>query len=189
MAERYVLDKTAEGLIDGTSLRGFWFFGPYGPPRQQGFLEMMRWPRQLVFGNGRNYRSISHVDNIISAFFAAENVPATFGKWYWIGDVKPDYTVDEIYALLCAGCGRPYRPIHIPRGVCALARAMDTVLGKFGRLHATLHGIGKFSFDIAGRIDAAQRDFGYAPMISLKEYAARAYTEDPLNCPPPARET
>jgi hypothetical protein len=66
---------------------------------------------------------------------------------------------------------------------------MDTVLGKFGRLHATVHGIGKFSFDIAGRIDAAQRDFGYAPIISLKEYAARVYTEDTLNCPPPARET
>jgi hypothetical protein len=42
-------------------------------------------------------------------------------------------------------------------------------------MHPTIHGIGKFSFDIAGRIDAAQRDFGYVPVISLKDYAAQAY--------------
>jgi nucleoside-diphosphate-sugar epimerase len=175
MAERYLLEKTAEGKIDGTSLRGFWFFGPSGPLGQQNFLEMMRWRRQLVFGRGKNFRSISHVDNTIAAFFAAEPVRATFGKWYWIGDVKPDYTVDEIYSLLCAGCGHPYRPLYIPGAVCSLMRILDSLIGRVGRLNPTIHRIGKFSFDIAGRIDAAQRDFGYTPVISLKDYAAQAY--------------
>ena len=175
MAEQYVLQKSAEGLIDGTALRGFWFFGPYGPPRQQDFLNMMFWPRQLVFGNGKNLRSISHVDNSISAFLAAETEPKTYGKWYWIGDNKPDYSVDDIYRTLCAGCGHPFRPIHIPPLVCGMMRVADAVLGRLGRLHPTIHGISKFDFDIAGRTDAAQRDFGYAPVISFSEYAARAY--------------
>ncbi len=170
-AERYILEKTAVGAIDGTSLRGFWFFGPYAPPRQQDFLDMMGWSRQLVFGNGKNYRSISLVDNTIAAFLQAETEPATYGKWYWIGDAKPDYTVDEIYQTLCDGLGHTYRPLYIPSPVCGLMRGIDAVMGKFGRLHPTIHGIGKFDFDIAGDVSAAQRDFGYAPVTSLAEYA------------------
>ncbi|NJO20019.1 MAG: NAD-dependent epimerase/dehydratase family protein [Spirulinaceae cyanobacterium RM2_2_10] len=170
-AERYILEQTAAGNIDGTSLRGFWFFGPFAPPRQQDFLDMMHWRRQLVFGHGKNYRSISHVDNTVAAFLAAENAPATYGQWYWIGDLKPDYTVDEIYQLLCDGLGTPFRPLYIPPWVCGAMRTVDAVMGKFGCLHPTLHGIGKFSFDIAGEVSAAQRDFGYEPVISLPEYA------------------
>jgi nucleoside-diphosphate-sugar epimerase len=175
LAEKYILEQTAAGPIDGTSLRGFWFFGPFDPPRQRNFLKMMRWRRQLVFGNGRNLRSISHVDNTIAAFRVAERVPATYGKWYWIGDSKPDYTVDQIYEKLCAGCGHPYRPIYVPGLVCGLMRAVDYFMGKMGILHPTIHSIGKFSFDIAGQIDAAQRDFGYQPVTSFDEYAAKAY--------------
>src|SRR5262249_1404734 len=32
-AEKYLLDKTSAGEIEGTSLRGFWFFGPFMPER------------------------------------------------------------------------------------------------------------------------------------------------------------
>jgi hypothetical protein len=84
--------------------------------------------------------------------------------------------VDDICRMLCAGCGRPFRPIHVPAIVCGLMRAADSVLGRFGRLHPTIHGIGKFGFDIAGRIDAAERNFGYSPLISFADYAARAYS-------------
>lgn len=77
LAEQYILDKTKEGKIDGTSLRGFWFFGPFAPARQLTFVNMFYWPRQIVFGNGKNLRSISHTDNIIDAFFAVEKNSAT----------------------------------------------------------------------------------------------------------------
>ena len=52
--EKYMLDKTAEGKIDGTSLRGFWFFGPYAPRAEHGVREdvflaapdrVRRWPK------------------------------------------------------------------------------------------------------------------------------------------------
>ncbi len=95
LGEQYVLEKTREGKIDGTSLRGFWFFGPYAPARNMGFVKMFFWPRQIVFGNGKNLRSISHVDNIVQAFLRAEKKPATFGKWYWVGDGEGGYTVDH----------------------------------------------------------------------------------------------
>jgi dihydroflavonol-4-reductase len=171
LAEKYVLEQTAAGQIDGTVLRGFWFFGPFAPERQMSFLAMMKKSRQIVFGNGRNLRSISHVDNTIGAFLKIENVLSTIGKWYWVGDAKCDYTVDDIYRIFCEANHHPYRPVYIPGFVCSAMRAVDFLMGKAGRLHPTIHGIGKFDFDIAGSTEAAQRDFGYEPVTSLAEYA------------------
>jgi dihydroflavonol-4-reductase len=170
-AEKYLFEKTAAGEIDGTVFRGFWFFGPYAPERQNKFLRMMKRRRQIVFGNGKNYRSISHVDNTVVAFLRAENVRETIGRCYWIGDAKCDYTVDDIYRILCDANGVKYRPIYIPGPFCGLMRGLDSLLGWMGRLDPTVHGIGKFDLDIAGSIAAAQRDFGYEPVTSLAEYA------------------
>jgi nucleoside-diphosphate-sugar epimerase len=170
MGENHLMQRTAEGKIDGTSLRGFWFFGPFAPERQKGFARMFRWPRQLVFGNGRNLRSISHVDDIIAAFFQAENCPASIGKRYWICDSKP-YTVDEIYTAIAQAMKVPYRPLHLPVAVCGCLNLLDRVLGSVGRLHPTIHAAGKFYFDIAGDISAARRDFGFEPRMHLAEAA------------------
>jgi dihydroflavonol-4-reductase len=177
LAEQYILKKARAGLLDATILRGFWFFGPFAPARQQQFLSMMRRRRQVVFGHGRNYRSISHVDNMTAAFLQAENAPGSFGKAYWIGDRKPDYTVDDIYATLCRASGSTYRPLYIPGVVCAVMRWLDTALNHLGRLDATVYGVGKFDLDIAGMIDAAARDFHYDPPVSLEQYA-RELAED-----------
>ena len=173
MAEEYVLAKTRAGLIDGTSLRGFWFFGPYAPARQLTFANMFSsWPRQLVFGDGKNLRSISHVDNIVQALLAAENVPVTVGKWYWIGDADGGYPVDAIYGTIAAAFGRPYRPAYVPKPLCRLLGVVDRLIGCLGRIQPTIHAAAKFDFDIAGVSTAAQRDFGYQPLTSLQDAAA-----------------
>lgn len=170
-AEKYILEKTKEGKIDGTSLRGFWFFGPFAPARQLTFVNMFHWPRQIVFGNGKNLRSISHTDNIIEAFFQVENNPATYGSWYWIGNDQPHPTVNEIYASIAKALGVPYKPFYIPKFFCRCFEIADTFLGKFNYLHPTIHAAGKFDYDIAGNIDKAKRDFGYAPKVSLDDAA------------------
>ncbi len=171
-AEEYLFEKTRAGLIDATALRGFWFFGPFAPPRQLGFVRSFFWPRQPVFGTGKNLRSISHVDNIVQAFFRAEGNPSTYGKWYWIGDAAGGYTVDQIYGAIAAALGRRYRPLYIPTAVCQALDVADGLLAKFDRLQPTLHAAAKFRYDIAGTSAAAARDFGYEPTIGLEEAAA-----------------
>ena len=79
--------------------------------------------------------------------------------------------MDEIYRLLCDAIGQTYRAIYIPSRACAVAGFADAAVGKYGLLHPNIHALGKFDFDIAGRVDAAKRDFGYQPVISLPEYA------------------
>lgn len=171
LAEKYILDKTKEGKIDGTSLRGFWFFGPFAPARQLTFVNMFHWPRQLVFGNGKNLRSISHTDNIIEAFFQVENNPATFGNWYWIGNDQSHPTVDIIYSTIAHALGVTYKPFYIPKFMCRGFELFDTFLGKFNYLHPTIHAAGKFDYDIAGNIDKAKRDFEYEPKVTLEDAA------------------
>ena len=169
--EEYVLEATRAGRIDGTSLRGFWFFGPYAPARNMGFVKMFFWPRQIVFGTGKNLRSISHVDNIVQAFLRAEKTPATYGKWYWIGDGEGGYTVDQIYQAIADALGVPYRPLHVPPFACDLLGKLDNVIGRFGKINPTIQAAGKFHFDIAGSSAAAARDFGYDPRVTLADAA------------------
>lgn len=172
LAEQYILDKTKEGKIDGTSLRGFWFFGPFAPARQLNFVNMFYWPRQIVFGNGKNLRSISHTDNIIEAFFQVEKNPTTFGNWYWIGNDQPQPTVDDIYGAIASALQVEYKPFYIPKIVCRCFEVLDTILGKFNYIHPTVQAAGKFDYDIAGTIDKAKQDFAYQPKISLEDAAA-----------------
>mgnify|MGYP002007880342 FL=1 len=95
------------------------------------------------------------------------------GKWYWIGDSKADYTVDEIYQKLAAHFGSSYRPFYIPAPICMCLNFVDLLMSMFGKLHPTIHAAGKFYFDIAGTIEAAQRDFDYEPVLSLDEEISR----------------
>lgn len=181
MGEDYLLQRTREGKLDGTSLRGFWFFGPFAPARQKEFVRMFHWPRQLVFGNGRNLRSISHVDDIVAAFFQVEGCTASIGKWYWIGDPTP-HSVDQIYAAIAGAMKVAYRPVHLPVPICGGFNLLDRVMGRLGRLHPTIHAAGKFYFDIAGDMSAAQRDFGFDPRMRLAQAAQELAGESMGNC-------
>lgn len=169
LAEKYILDKTKEGLLDGTSLRGFWFFGPFMPERNRRFFRMFYGKRQIVFGNGKNFRSISHIDNITQAFIKAEKEKNTIGKWYWTGDKKADSTVDEIYENIAAGLDVTYKPFYIPKWMCEIINLADTLISLTGKVNPSIHAAGKFYKDIAGEITAAQRDFDYKPNVGFEE--------------------
>jgi nucleoside-diphosphate-sugar epimerase len=114
LAEQYILQKTKDGAIEGTSLRGFWFFGPHMPLRNQSLILMMQWKRQIIFGNGKNYRSLTHIDNVIQAFIKSEKSPQTVGKWYWMSDKEPLTTIDDIFGTMAEKMGLQYRPLYIP---------------------------------------------------------------------------
>ncbi len=164
LAEQYILQKTNEGLIHGTSLRGFWFFGPHMPLRNQSLILMMQWKRQLIFGGGKNFRSLTHIDNVIQAFMKSEKSPVTVGKWYWISDKQYQTTIDQIFTTMAETMGLQYRPVHIPDFISSLLSFADILLGYFGILHPTIHAAGKFNKDIAGDHRAAIRDFQYDPI-------------------------
>ncbi len=164
LAEQYILQKTNDGFIEGTSLRGFWFFGPHMPLRNQSLILMMQWKRQLIFGNGKNIRSLTHIDNVIQAFIKCEKNNTSIGKWYWMSDKEHHTTIDQIFRTIGEKMGLKYQPIYVPEFICEFLSLADILLGKFGILHATVHAAGKFHKDIAGDHAAAKRDFGFEPI-------------------------
>ena len=169
MAEQYLLEKTREGTIDGTILRGFWFFGPFAPPRVNEFYKMFFWKRQIIFGNGKNFRSITHVDNLIHAFIKSEKNSNTIGQWYWIGEGGGNLTVRDIYQNIADAFGTELRPVFIPNFICELLSMADTFLTKMGMMNHTIYSAGKFHKNIAATSEKAKNDFGYNPLIDLSE--------------------
>ncbi|HLC82326.1 MAG TPA: hypothetical protein VJI69_00755, partial [Bacteroidia bacterium] len=67
------------------------------------------------------------------------------------------------------GLGVKYNPFYIPRWMCELFSILDSFLGLFGKLNATFHAAGKFHKDIAGEINAAEKDFNYKPDVGFEE--------------------
>ncbi|MFZ4621354.1 MAG: NAD-dependent epimerase/dehydratase family protein [Bacteroidota bacterium] len=170
LAEQYILQKTKDGFIDGTSLRGFWFFGPHMPLRNQSLILMMKWKRQIIFGDGKNIRSLTHIDNVIQAFIKSEKSSSTIGKWYWMSDKDHQTTIDQIFQTMAEKMGLNYKPIYIPKFICELLSVADILLGQFGILNATIHAAGKFHKDIAGGHTSAKRDFDLEPIGTFDHF-------------------
>lgn len=170
-AEKYILDLSRRGTIKATSLRGFWFFGPNPPPRNMGFLNSFKLPFQPMFGNGKNLRSISHCDDIVSAFVLAEKSDAAVSRWYWLPTTT--LTVNEIYDLVAESIGKKSKPLRVPNFVCSMMAWTDRILvTRFGFLQPTIYAAGKFHRTIAtdkSGWQPAERDFGWEPSVTKKQ--------------------
>jgi nucleoside-diphosphate-sugar epimerase len=133
-----------------------------------GFLNSFKLPFQPMFGDGKNIRSISHCDDIVSAFVLAESSDAAVSKWYWLPSLT--MSVNDIYGMVSESFGRQCKPVRAPNFVCSLlARADKILVNRFGHLHPTLHAAGKFHRTIAtnaaGR-EPAKHDFGWEPSVT-----------------------
>lgn len=169
--ERYIFQLTEQGMLEATSFRGFWFFGPNIPERNLSFFRAFSWPIQPVFGNGKNLRSISHCDDITDAFCKAEKAPATIGKWYWLPTFVQAQTVDEIYKMVSGAFNKKTSLFHVPNFVCDLMSIADTFLSaKLHVLNPTIHAAGKFHKTIAtdsSGIEQSRQDFGWQPKVTV----------------------
>lgn len=170
LAEEYLFEKSRMGLIDGTSLRAFWFFGPNPPERVIRFLNIFKWNRQPVFGDGKNHRSITHIDDLTRAFISCEKNEASFGKWYWITDGNVNLTVDDIYHYIAESLGVKYRPFYIPKFLCRIISAVDSIFTGLGITTAYLNSVGKFHHHISASSEKAKADFGFTPLSGLSQF-------------------
>ena len=171
-AERVLFKNNSQNKIDATVLRGFWFFGPNLPPRNKKFIKSFLWPFQIVFGNGKNYRSITHIDDVIHAFIKCQNEEKSYGKWYWIASLEEPQTVNSIYHMISIGLNTRLRLIHIPNYVCDCFSILDSIYSKItGNINATLLAAGKFHKNIATNkegLSSSKDDFNWHPKVTIK---------------------
>jgi nucleoside-diphosphate-sugar epimerase len=167
--------KTPEVVI----IRAPWFYGPGQPPRQSLFFKMVRMGRFPIFGDGRNRRSMSYVDNLVQGLLLAVARPQAAQKIYWIADEQP-YAMRDIVGTVkevLRDFGmqvKDAQPPRLPGLIPDLARVTDRALQRIGLYHQKIHVLSEMNLTIACDVDVAKRDLGYVPTVALREGMRRS---------------
>ncbi len=131
------------GKIETVILRPPWFYGPYQPPRQTLFFQMIRDGKAPIVGDGNNLRSMCYIDNLCQGLLLAAGTKQANGRTYWIADARP-YTMNEIIdtveslagagiqgALRSQAAALPPSPAASPWGSTSSCKRWGSITRKF----------------------------------------------------------
>lgn len=173
LAEQYVNKMFRMKKIDTVIIRPCWFYGPGQPPRQTTFFKMIQKGNPILFGDGKNLRSMSYIDDVVQAMILASKSKKAIGQTYWIADKNP-YSTIEIYETIADILKVKLKPRFVPKLVSTLFNMLDDILQSFGLYIKEVHVAGEMDKDIACNIKKAQDELGYNPKIELKEGMKRS---------------
>ncbi|OZH55516.1 hypothetical protein AFK68_04105 [Hydrocoleum sp. CS-953] len=167
------------GKIETVIIRAPWFYGPYQPPRQTLFFEMIRSGKCPIVGDGNNLRSMAYTDNLCQGMILAGITPAAKGETYWIADERP-YTMNEVvdtvenlleteFHQICR-----HTRLNLPSFVSEIALLVDGSLQAIGVYQQKIHVLSEMNKTIACSIVKARRELSYQPMIDLDEGMRRS---------------
>lgn len=153
--------------------------GVYGPADVDSFVlfRAAKLRVNLFYGNRKKRASMVFVDDLNEALMAAAQAEATRGKSYFISD-GVTYTWDEIQAHVGRAVGKRGLRLDLPAFVVPLAaRAGEfaTALDKQPRLLNRQKALMDAQDAWLCSIDAARRDFGFAPRVDMAEGTRRSY--------------
>jgi UDP-glucose 4-epimerase len=118
--EQYVLAFARTGLIEGVALRYFNVFGPRQSPASQYaavipkfFQAALEGRSATVYGDGRQTRDFTYVDNVVEANLLAAGAPASRANG-WVANVGAGARTDllEVIEMIGAITGRPLGRVH-----------------------------------------------------------------------------
>ncbi|MAG08675.1 hypothetical protein CMO89_04325 [Candidatus Woesearchaeota archaeon] len=173
LAERAVRSFQNSGKLNTVILRPCWFYGPGQPERQTRLMKMVKAGNPLIFGNGRNIRSMSYIDNIVQAIILSMEKDIANGKIYWIADKRPYETI-EIYRTIADILGVRLKPRYVPKIVSQVLEIGDDILQALGFYIQEVHVGGELVKNIACDISKAEKELGYDPKVDLKEGMRRS---------------
>lgn len=175
-AEKLVLGCSRAGFAT-TALRPHLVWGPGDRNVVPRVLALAGAGRLRIVGGGRNRIDITHIENVVDAHLLAERAVdgRAAGRAYFITNGEPIVLWDWINQLL-TGLGRPPVTKRISlRGAYAIGSVLETlwrVLPLRGEPPMTRFVAKEMATDHWFRIDAARRDLGYRPRVSLAEGTA-----------------
>ncbi len=179
LMEQVALEIGKKFSMTTVLVRAPWFYGPFQPPRQTLFFQMIRDGKCPVVGDGKNLRSMAYVDNLCQGLMLAAVTEGVDGKAYWIADERP-YSMNEIihtvedvmekdFRIPCA-----HRYIKIPDFVAGTAGFLDAVIQGSGFYHQKIHVLSEMNKNIACSIQRAREELGYHPTVDLREGMKRS---------------
>jgi nucleoside-diphosphate-sugar epimerase len=177
--EMTVKELRGSSALESVLIRAPWFYGPYQPPRQTLFLQMIRDGKAPIVGDGNNVRSMAYLDNLCQGLMLAAIVPSANAQVFWIADERP-YTmnevVDTVERLLESEFHQKvaHRRMRLPGIAGDVAQQVDAALQALGLYNQKIHVLGELNKNIACRIEGARAGLGYAPIIALEEGMRRS---------------
>ena len=172
-AEQVVQQAYKEGKIETVIIRPCWFYGPNQPPRQTRFFSMIKAGKPIIFGRGKNLRSMSYIDNVIQGILLAEKSDKAVGNTYWIADKKP-YEMLEIYSTISKLLDVELNCRFFPGVFSTICELVDTVLQFLGMYSTNFHVAGEMNKNIACSIEKAEKELEYKPQIEIYEGMRRS---------------
>ncbi len=179
LMEQAVKARQQAGRIETVLVRAPWFYGPFQPPRQTLFFQMIRDGKAPIVGSGNNRRSMAYIDNLSQGLILAGMAEKANGQTYWIADERP-YTMNEIidtverlleseFKIPCAD-----KRLRLPGVASEVAWLLDTTLQRLGLYQQKIHVLGEMNKTIACSIDKARSDLLFQPTVALEEGMRRS---------------
>lgn len=167
------------GEIETVVIRAPWFYGPFQPPRQTLFFQMIRDGKGPLVGDGQNLRSMAYIDNLVQGLLLAASRPIAVGKLYWIADERAypmTEVLDTVERLLEDEFGVPcaHRRLKLPKLAGDVAWLADKSLQSLGLYHQKIHVLSEMNKSIACTVARAQAELGYRPAVALEEGMRRS---------------
>lgn len=169
-AEQALNNVCSEGKIKTVVIRPHWLYGLGVFGRQLGFVKMIKKGRPLLFGNGKNYRSLCDVHNCVQALILAEKSEKAVGQTYYIADEKP-YQLLYLYNTVAKLLNIEIRPrsIYTPVEGSLLYDVFDRFMQGLRFYFPEIHLAFDWAKNIVSSIDKAKAELGYSPRIDFEK--------------------
>ncbi|HLQ47060.1 MAG TPA: NAD-dependent epimerase/dehydratase family protein [Planctomycetaceae bacterium] len=184
LAEQVVLAANGQGGLATCALRPHLMWGPRDTQLIPRLLERAKTGRLLRVGDGKNLISMIYVENAAHAHLQAADALSlsspVAGQAYFINEPEPVNLWDWINTLL-ARAGLPPVTKGISAGAAStIGAVLELVYGLCGvrsEPRMTRFLASQLSRSHWYRVEKAQRDFGFAPLVSVEEGLRRLEPE------------
>lgn len=174
------LVQSAASRLPVTIVRPTTIYGPRSKDFVAEIAQLLRGGTMPLIAGGRGMGGFIYVDDVAEAMIQAAATPATLGQTYNLapaGAVR-DATWSEYVRLLAAGIGLSPRYVSLPLGLALFVGGASEAIYKLLRIRQrpvlTRHAVLLLARDKNLPTDKAQRDFGFAPRVTLQEGVARS---------------
>ena len=176
-AERLILEANAPGGLATCALRPHLIWGVGDQNLIPRVIARARAGRLRIVGDGRNRVDLTHIENVVDAHVCAERAladagSAAAGRPYFITNDEPVVLWEWINDLLGRlGIAPVRRRISLPaaRRLGAACEMLWRVLRLRGEPPMTRFVAAELAKEHWFRIDAARRDLGYVPRVSMAD--------------------
>jgi nucleoside-diphosphate-sugar epimerase len=194
LAEQAVL-RANDNSLATVALRPHLIWGPRDPHLIPRIIERARCGRLRRVGDGTNRISVSYVENVAQAHLLAADAlqpgSTISGRAYFINEPEPVPLWDFLGEVLSRAGAPPVTRSLSAKTAYRLGATLEAVYAAL-RLSAEPPMTRFVALQLGQphwyRIDAAARDFGYAPAVSMREGLDRMQAEWERNADPAVRE-